>query len=757
MTQGAVPGEMPEANIIGVPDVLDALQRIAAMHRSQFDLPVIGITGSNGKTIVKEWLNQLLEDQYNIIRSPRSFNSQIGVPLSVWPISEKNELGIFEAGISKRGEMEKLEKIIRPTIGVFTNIGEAHDEGFENQPQKIREKLGLFVRAEILVYCSDQETVARELETWSLSHPGVRLFSWGHSAAATVRVARVARLAGHTELDLIYKNKGIPLRIDFTSEAAIENALTAIAVMLCLEADPGSFQEKLNRLSPVTMRLELKTGINHCSIINDSYSTDMNSFRIAMDFLTQQHQHDKQTVILSDILETGRDEKNLYGEVALLIRKNNIRRLIAIGTTISGHRETLSAAVSESAWFYDNTEAFLRDIARFSFRDETILIKGARIFGFEKIDQLLSLQAHQTVLEVSLAAMTNNLRQYQQLLKPDTRVMAMVKAFSYGTGSYEIARQLEFDKVDYLAVAYVDEGVELRRSGIRLPIMVMNTEEESLEALLEHQLEPVIFSFGLLTALDHFFKAQAVTDYPVHVELETGMNRLGFALSDLDALIDRISSPSFRIRSVYSHLAASEEAQQDDFTRQQATLFLGAAEKMQAQIGYSFLKHIANSAAIVRSPELQLDMVRLGIGLYGVDSSGSHRLALEQVGTLKSTIAQIKILGPKDTVGYNRRGLVKDSMVMATVRLGYADGYPRILGNGNGKMWLKGRLVPTVGSICMDMTMIDISAVPDVLEGDEVIIFGAELPVEQLAHWADSIPYEILTGISQRVKRVYFE
>jgi Alr-MurF fusion protein len=748
--------QYPEANILLVPDTLVALQELAASHRGQFDIPVIGITGSNGKTIVKEWLNQLLEDRYNIVRSPRSYNSQIGVPLSVWQMNEKNELGIFEAGISKPQEMSLLEKIIRPTVGVFTNIGEAHNEGFENQEQKIMEKLGLFVHSEGLIYNQDQEAVNQAVRSWQRGGT-VKIFSWGKQEDANMRVASVNRRPDHTLLDIIHQKAFFTLRIAFTSDAAIENALTCIAVMLFLGENPAGIQPKLDRLSPVAMRLELKTGVNHCSVINDSYSTDMSSFRIALDFLSQQQQHEKRTVILSDILESGRDDKSLYEEVAWLLAKNKVSRLVGIGERIGAYRQTLDKSLREPGNYYRTTEAFLRDAGTLVFRDESILIKGARIFGFEKIDQLLSLQAHQTVLEVSLEAMANNLKAYQQLLKPATRVMAMVKAFSYGTGSYEIARLLEFNKVDYLAVAYVDEGVELRRSGIRLPIMVMNTEEESLEAMLEHQLEPVIYSFGILTAIDHFFRKQAVKEYPVHVELETGMNRLGFALKDLDVLTSRISSPSFKVRSVYSHLAASEEAQQDAFTQRQADLFLLAAEKMQQQLGYPFLKHIANSAAIVRSPELQMDMVRLGIGLYGVDSSESHRLSLRHVGTLKSTIAQIKELGANETVGYNRKGIVNGYMKMATVRIGYADGYPRILGNGNGKIWVKGRLVPTVGSICMDMTMIDITGIEDVYEGDEVVIFGEELPVQQVAHWAGTIAYEILTGISQRVKRLYFE
>ena len=751
-----------DANIILVSNSLHALQQLAAFHSQQFDIPVIGITGSNGKTIVKEWLNQLLEDEYNIVRSPKSYNSQIGVPLSIWQMNEKNELGIFEAGISQIGEMGRLENIIRPTIGIFTNIGEAHNEGFKNKDQKIIEKLELFKRAAVLIYCKDQQEINNAIESRqdlfvAENQQPIQLFSWGKDDSNKLQVLDIKKNIADTIIDVAYHQKRFSFNITFTDDASIENILNCICLLLYFDISISSIQSKLLRLTPIAMRLELKHGINHCSVINDSYSADMSSLKIALDFLSQQRQHSKHTVILSDILQSGKEEKKLYQEIAHLLHEQKVNRLIAIGEKIAANKYAFNELRNAEILFYSSTENFIKDFRHIQFRDEAILLKGARMFQFEKIDNLLSSQAHQTVLEISLDAMANNLKQYQQLLQPATKLMAMVKAFAYGTGSYEIARLLQFHKVDYLAVAYIDEGVELRKAGINMPIMVMNTEEDGLDALIQYNLEPVIYSFRLLHAVTNFLKNEGIHEIPVHIEIETGMNRLGFSLDDIAKLTSQLQSSSLKIQTVFSHLAASEELQQDEFTLKQAALFLDAVSKLQAAINYPFLKHISNSAAIIRYPQLQLDMVRLGIGLYGIDSAMSHKLELKQVATLKSTIAQIKYLKENDTVGYNRKGIANGNTKIATVRIGYADGYPRSLGNGIGKMWLKGHLVPTIGSICMDMTMIDITAIPAVEETDEVIIFGSELPVQQLAHWAGTIPYEILTGISQRVKRVYFE
>lgn len=753
---------IPEANVIEVKDVLQALQLLAAHHRKLYSIPVIGITGSNGKTIVKEWLNQLLDDRYSIIRSPRSYNSQIGVPLSVWPMNESHELGIFEAGISQSGEMDKLQKIILPTIGIFTNIGEAHSEGFLNMRQKVNEKLRLFTHVKALVYCKDAPEINEGVAAlWQQFNKGGKgsfeIFNWSTVTEATLQVLTIFKDNGVTLITALYKEQTISISIPFTDDASVENAIHCWCVLLHLGLKPALIAEKMLLLGPVAMRLEMKKGVNNCSIINDSYSADLSSFNIALDFLAQQRQHARKTVILSDILQSGRNEKELYKEVAQALSQRGVTRLIGIGDKMVLHQDIFRLASIPELAFYPSVEAFKLEFHQLNFRDEAILLKGARVFEFEQIDRLLEQKVHQTVLEIDLNALAHNLKQYQQLLQPSTRLMAMVKAFSYGSGSYEIANALQFHKVDYLAVAYADEGVELRRGGINLPIMVMNADESTFDVLVQYNLEPDLYSPGLLLSFEAFLKKEGIRQFPVHIELETGMNRLGFSPAELPVLLEALKGDTFTVKSVFSHLAASEDTQHDAFTRQQAAIFHSMVGELQQIVMYPFLRHIANTAGIARHPDLQLDMVRLGIGLYGIDSAHSHKLELKEVSTLVATIAQIKHLAAGETVSYGRRGVVSRNSVIATVRIGYADGYPRNLSNGVGKMWVKGKLAPVMGTVCMDMVMIDITDIPHVQEGDEVVLFGRELPVSQVAHWAQTIPYEMLTGISQRVKRVYFE
>lgn len=748
--------EMPEANIIAVDDTLAALQALAAAHRREFSLPVIGVTGSNGKTIVKEWLNELLAPDFHIVRSPKSYNSQIGVALSVWQLQAAHQLAIFEAGMSRPGEMDRLEPMIRPTIGVFTNIGEAHSEGFESLAAKAAEKLKLFDGAEVLVYRSDQRETSRAVRAWVAGRK-VRLFSWGHEESSTVRVISQETTGAGTAVTIAFEGAQAELMVPFTDHASVENALHCVCVLLWLKRPTDQIKKRLEQLASIAMRLELKSGINHTSVINDSYSADLSSLAIALDFLAAQQQHSRRSVILSDLLESGREEGELYASIAQALGQKKVDRLIGIGTHIGAHADAFAQWFPGEAVFYPTVEAFKHDLGKLHFRDETILIKGARIFEFEEIDRLLTERIHQTVMEVDLNAMANNLREYRGLLQPGTRVMAMVKAFGYGSGSFEIANLLQFHGIDYLGVAYADEGVVLRKAGIRVPIMVMNTEVSSYDSLVEYNLEPVIYSPTLLKDFDRWLKKEGMPAFPVHIELETGMNRLGFAPDTIDELLSSLPAAAFKVISVFSHFAASEDAGQDAFSRRQSTIYRETADRLEKALGYSFLRHIANSAGIVRRPEDQLDMVRLGIGLYGIDSANSHRLDLLEVSTLKTTIAQIKHLHQGDTVGYNRRGLAANGTVTATVRIGYADGYRRDLGNGVGKMWINGHLAPTIGIISMDMTMIDITGIPDVREGTEVIVFGKELSVSDLAAWAGTIPYEILTAVSGRVKRVYFE
>ncbi|WP_341834393.1 bifunctional UDP-N-acetylmuramoyl-tripeptide:D-alanyl-D-alanine ligase/alanine racemase [Chitinophaga pollutisoli] len=754
-------GLYPNANIILVKNTLQALHALVAWHRQQYNIPVIGITGSNGKTIVKEWLYQLLDEDYNIVRSPKSYNSQIGVPLSVWQMKPENELAIFEAGISQPGEMVNLEKIIRPTIGIFTNIGEAHNEGFLNIRQKVNEKLVLFTRSDVLIYCKDylalNECVnhfhnlvgKREIDN------ALQLLTWSRKTDADLRIISVDKNDNHTRIDALYKQEPVFIRIPFVDEGSIENAIHCWALMLYLGKPAETIQERMDHLGNIAMRLEMKQGINNCSIINDSYNSDLGSLAIALEFLQQQRQHPTKTVILSDILQSGKSEGSLYEEVAGMLESKGIHKLIGIGKNISRERKSFGAVKSE---FYTSTEEFLQQVNPADFQNESILVKGARVFQFERIGKLLEKKAHQTILEINLTALAQNVKAYQSLLKPSTKVMAMVKAFAYGSGSFEIANLLQFHGIDYLAVAYADEGVDLRRAGITLPIMVMNPEPSSFDAILQWNLEPELYSMHLLELFEESVRYANKANYPVHIKLDTGMHRLGFEQQDLPALALRLNAEGlFKVQSIFSHLAASEDPAKDDFTQMQFDRFQKMSAALQQQLGYPVIKHIANSAAIHRLPQMQLDMVRLGIGMYGVDSAHGFQDKLRHVSTLKTTVAQVKRIPKGDTVGYGATWTAKVPSLIATVRIGYADGYMRSLGNGNGKMLIRGKLAPVAGVIAMDMLMLDVTHIPDVAEGDEVIVFGEGLPVEDLAKWAGTIPYEILTGISQRVKRVYFQ
>lgn len=750
--------QFTDASFLQVTDVLQALQLLTAFHRQQFSIPVIGITGSNGKTIVKEWLYQLLQNDFNIVRSPKSYNSQIGVPLSMWQMNADYTLGIFEAGISQPDEMQKLAKIIAPTIGVFTTIGEAHGEGFLNIRQKINEKLKLFVNSDVLVYCADDPDMNEAVNAFKnnvRTGDSFELFSWSKKESATLQIIATETGNAQTTVSALWKNNPVDFKIPFTDVASVENAISCCCVLLYLGIDSSVVTERMLQLKPVEMRLELKQGINNCSVINDSYSADINSLTIALDFLQQQQQHSKRTLILSDILQSGKSGGELYTDVAAILEQKKINRFIGIGSEISKQKNAFKNI--EETVFFSSTAEFKEQFYSQHFHNETILLKGARFFEFEQISHLLEEKIHQTVLEINLNAVTHNLNTYQRLLNPGVKIMAMVKAFSYGSGGFEIANLLQFHQVDYLAVAYADEGVELRKAGITLPIMVMNAEEITYDVLVQYNLEPELFSFVILTTFENYLKQAGINYYPVHIKLDTGMRRLGFEQKDLPELCDRLMATTvFKIQSVFSHLAASDADLHNEFTHAQANAFLAGCAEIQQITGYTFIRHIANTSAIHRHKNLQLDMVRLGIGLYGVDADPVMQQQLKNVTTLKTTVSQIKKVKAGESVGYSRKGIATKDSVIATVRIGYADGYPRLLSNGTGKMWINGKLVPVIGNVCMDMTMLDITGVA-VAEGDDVIVFGTALPVSELAALAQSIPYEILTGISQRVKRVYFE
>ncbi len=739
--------ELTEANFFIVDNTLTALQQLAAHHRSLFTYPVIAITGSNGKTIVKEWLYQLLASDYNIVRSPKSYNSQIGVPLSVWEMNEEHELAIFETGVSKKGEMEALEKIIKPTIGILTNIGQAHNEGFSSREEKTAEKLSLFLNSNLFIYSP------LYLKTYTAEIPGKEKFTWSQTEPADLAVTGDEILEEkYRFLRGNYQNDSIECLIPFTDSASTENAVCCWATLLALGISPEEADKRLEKLVPVKMRLELKTGINNCSIIDDSYSLDISSLAIALDFLKQQNQHVKRTLILSDIPEAGVETEQLYTQIAKLIETKEVSRFIGVGPQISAHTDKF--AIEKT--FFDSTPDLLDNFKTLKFFNETILLKGARSFQFEQISKALTQKVHETVLEINLNALEHNLNHYKSAVKQGVKIMVMVKAFSYGSGSFEIANLLQFNKVDYLAVAYADEGVALRQAGITLPIMVMNPDVAALDSIIDNNLEPEIYSFKILEEFLDALHLKNKEASPIHIKIDTGMHRLGFMPEDVETLITRLKeSTAFKVQSVFSHLVGSDNENLDDFSHGQINIFKTVTNKLQEALGYPFLRHIGNTSAISRLPEARFDMVRLGIGLYGVDSSYKNLSPLETVASLRTSISQIKNVKPGETVGYSRKGVMPEGGKVATVKIGYADGYSRKLGNGSGKMLVNGKTVSTIGNVCMDMCMLDITGV-NAGEGDEVIVFNNQIRVEDLAETLETIPYEILTGISQRVKRVYY-
>jgi len=735
-----------DANFLLVPNVQAALQQLAAIHRSKFNLDVIAITGSNGKTVVKEWLYQLLAADYNIVRSPKSFNSQLGVPLSVWQISTEHTLGIFEAGISKKEEMAGLAAIIQPGTGILTNIREAHAEGFSSPKEKLLEKLKLFKDVKLFIYSPDYTAGIATKEL-----PGERRFSWSTTMKADLEILFVEPIKGRNYIRARYKNEEIECLIPFSDGASVENGIICWATLLAMGYTPEEADLRLEKLTAVNMRLTLKNGINQCSVIDDSYSADISSLAIALDFLRLQNQHVMKTLILSDLYETGKSDKDLYTEIAALLKQKQVSRLIGIGEHISAYAGLFELESS----FYPNTQAFIQDFPAIHFNNETILVKGARLFEFERISKLLTQKIHDTVMEIDLNALANNLRFYKSKVKPGVKVMAMVKAFSYGSGSFEIANLLQYQKVDYLAVAYADEGIALRKAGITMPVMVMSPEPSAFEAIVKYKLEPELYNMDILTAFIDFLPDTQFS-YPVHLKIDTGMHRLGFEELDLPDLLPILRlEEKIRVISVFSHLAASEDEKHDDFTAYQIDRLQAMTEKIRPELGYDFIRHISNTSAITRHPEAQLDMVRIGIGLYGFDSGLNGKSGLQTVAVLKTTITQIKHVGPLETVGYGRRGILPEGGTTATVKIGYADGYRRSFGNGVGKMLVNGKPAPTIGAIAMDMCMLDITGI-DAKTGDEVIVFNNELTIADLAEQIGTIPYEILTNISQRVKRVYF-
>lgn len=732
----------PRANFLRVDNVLHSLQRLSANIRLEFLGDIVGITGSNGKTIVKEWLYELLIAEHKVYQSPRSYNSQLGVALSLWELNNQYNLALIEAGISQVGEMKWLEEMIQPTIGIVTGIGPAHADGFETKERKIAEKLSLFADADVVIYPSD----SFELKDYL---PGKKSFTWGDSKEDDIWIQNISKKGKNaTSVSFIAKGKTYELELPFIDEASIRNILTCISFLVYYGLSIRVIIDRTTRLKPIEMRLQLKNGRNNCSIIDDSYSNDLGSLKIALDFLLQQKQYKKKTLILSDMVGVSQS-KSLVNKLIKLLSDQDLYRLVVVG----GEFKKILRELPYPVFFFKNTEQLLAEIDLLGFEKETILIKGSRTFQFEKLSRALVEKVHSTTLEINLNAMEANLNTYKKKLPEDVKVMAMVKALAYGSGGYEIANLLQFNNVDYLTVAYADEGVELRRKGIKTPIMVMNPEPQNFDVLIEYGLEPEVYSFGLLEALIQFLKNEEyLAVLPIHIKVDTGMHRLGFLPSDLSTLLGLLAvNHCVKIKSVFSHLVAAGDPTFDEYTQQQIDVFSLFAQELEDKLMYKVIKHICNTAAINRWALAYFDMVRLGIGLYGQDNS-SHHPQQEQVSVLKTTVTQIKHLQKGMTVGYERSQTLGKDAVIATVRIGYADGYDRRFGKGVGRMLINGQKVPTVGNICMDMCMLDVTGV-EVEEGDEVIVFP---DLERDAHRIGAIAYELLVNVSSRVKRVYF-
>lgn len=743
----------PDANFLVVVNTCKALQKLAERHRQEFNIPVVGITGSNGKTIVKEWLYQLLSPQYNVTRSPRSYNSQIGVPLSVWLLNEETQVGVFEAGISQPGEMRALRDMIQPTIAVLTNIGAAHQENFASKEDKCREKLQLFQDAQILVYPADDPMICTLVN--QQAYKGKKLYWSKKDKKAPFFVKNIEVKADMTTVTYIYNLHEDWFSLPFIDEASIANAIECAIVALQLGITHDALDERMQHLEPIAMRLEVKQGQHGCTLINDSYNSDIISLDIALDFMNRRpdHQERSRTLIMSDIDQSGCDSQQLYAKVSDMANKRHISKFIGIGTQLCTHQAAIQIPQRH---FYATVEDFVHSLVFASLHDEVILLKGARRFDFDQLTERLVKKVHETILEVNLNSIVANLNVYRSYLKKNTKLVCMIKADAYGTGAVEVAKTLQDHRVDYLAVAVADEGVTLRKNGITANIMVMNPEMSSFKTLFDYDLEPEVYSFRLLDALVKAAEKEGITNYPVHIKLDTGMHRLGVEpKKDMDELIKRLKHQNAIIpRSVFSHFAGSDSDNFDDFSAQQFALFDAGSKQLQAAFSHKILRHIDNSAGIEHFPERQLDMCRLGLGLYGINPRTNK--VINQVSTLKTTILQKRFVKAGDTVGYSRRGKIEKDSYIAAIPIGYADGLDRRLGNRHGYCLVNGQRAYYVGNICMDVAMIDVTGI-DCEEGNQVEIFGEHLPVTILSDIMQTIPYEVLTGVSNRVKRVYYQ
>ena len=745
--------QFEDANFLIVPSPLEALQRLAERHRDEFDCPIVGITGSNGKTMVKEWLYQLLSPQMTVTRSPKSYNSQIGVPLSIWLLNDQTQVGLFEAGISEPGEMDALHDIIQPTIGVLTSLGAAHQENFRSLEEKCMEKLQLFKGAKVIAYNSDDDIVSRCIRR--SGYQGEKIGWSRENISAPLYIEQVTSETSSTRVSYIYKGSRGEYQLPFYDEASLQCSFACAAIALYLGVAPDQLAERMMTLEPVAMRLEVKEGQRGCTLINDSYNSDINSLGIALDFMSRRvNDPCRFTLVLSDIFQSGMPPVELYREVSSLCQKRNISKLIGIGPNITSQRAVFSVG---EEYFFATTDEFLHSDVFRHLHDEVVLIKGARPFGFDRITERLEQKVHETILEVNLNALVDNLNYYRSFMKPETKLVCMVKADAYGAGAVEVAKTLQDHRVDYLAVAVADEGVTLRRHGITQNIMIMNPEMTAFKTMFDYDLEPEVYSFRLMDALIQAAEKQGITGWPVHIKLDTGMHRLGFdPEKDMDALIHRLKHQNAIIpRSVFSHFVGSDSVDFDRFSAEQFRKFDTASAKLQAAFSHKILRHICNSAGIVHFPERHLDMCRLGLGLYGYDPMGADA-PLRPVSTLKTTILQLRRVPKEETVGYSRKGILKRDSLIAAIPIGYADGLSRHLGRGAGYCLVNGQKAPYVGNICMDVAMIDVTDIP-CQEGDSVEIFGDHLPVDVLSNVLDTIPYEVLTAVSGRVKKVYFQ
>ena len=753
-----------DANFLIVPSPLEALQRLAERHRDEFDIPVVGITGSNGKTMVKEWLYQILSPNHHVTRSPKSYNSQIGVPLSVWLMDEQADMALIEAGISQPGEMRSLADIIQPTIGILTSLGSAHQENFRSMEEKCMEKLQLFEHAQTLIYNADDDTISRCIRR--SGYKGKKIaWSRDNESAALYVIARQETGTSQQPCTVItysYQGERATYRLPFIDEASVECSLACAATARFLGVTAEQLDERMSQLEPVAMRLEVKEGQHGCVVINDSYNSDINSLDIALDFMQRRRSlpvassyrgGNGNTLILSDIQQSGMTQEELYHEVNDLCLKRGIDKLIGIGSDISSQRSLFTVG---KKFFFATTDDFLKSQTFRELRDEEILIKGARQFGFDRITEQIEQKVHETILEVNLNAVVDNLNYYRSMLQRDTKIVCMVKADAYGAGAVEVAKTLQDHQVDYLAVAVADEGVTLRQNGITQNIMIMNPEMTAFKTMFDYDLEPEVYSFRLLDALIHAAKKEGITDWPVHIKIDTGMHRLGFNPDkDMEELINRLKHQTAVIpRSVFSHFVGSDSDDFDNFSRMQFEKFDRASRQLQAAFDHKILRHMDNSAGIEHFPERQLDMCRLGLGLYGVDPRDNHML--NTVSTLKTTILQLRHVPKDETVGYSRKGILTRDSVIAAIPIGYADGLNRHLGRGACYCLVNGQKAPYVGNICMDVAMIDVTDI-NCQEGDMVEIFGEHLPVTVLSDALDTIPYEVLTAVSSRVKKVYYQ